>query len=127
MRADSPILCVLIFAAIAGTAGAEDLLPPDREASDVIDHYVRQKWIEDGIEPANSATASQLHRRTTLDLAGRIPTAAERTWFTALPENERQAALVRRLLKLPDFSRRSVGSLPLRLMPMCLFQSSQES
>ncbi len=40
----------------------------------------------------------------TLDLAGRIPIAAERDWYLTLPETERRFQLASRLMTLPDFN-----------------------
>ncbi len=63
------------------------------------------------------ADADTLLRRTTLDLAGRIPTLKERTWYFALPPETRQQQLVDRLLQLPDFDFHLRNSLDEMLLP----------
>jgi WD40 repeat protein len=52
---------------------------------------------------APQADPDTLLRRLTLDLAGRIPTIAERDGFLALPEEQRARLIVDRLMELTDF------------------------
>ena len=81
----------------------EDIGPsPDASVQDAIDHYVQLAIERDGIPTAGQASDDAVLRRTTLDLAGRIPTGPEQEWYSALPTNERRRQLVDRLLKLPD-------------------------
>ncbi len=83
---------------------AEGLLPADSALPVVIDHYVDQQNQKGGIPVVGQATDYVLLRRMTLDLAGRIPTAAEQTWYATLCEGERTTLLVDRLMNLPDFN-----------------------
>lgn len=85
-------------------AQSAELLPPDRPVSEVIDHYVGLRLETVGVAPMPSASQPTLLRRTTLDLAGRIPTAVEARWFSEQPEDQRRTELVDRLLQLPDFA-----------------------
>ena len=85
-----------------GFAGKHNLLSPDASVQDAIDHYVRLAIEKNGISTAGPASDEAVLRRTTLDLAGRIPTRPEQEWYLALEESERRKQLVDRLLNLPD-------------------------
>ncbi|MEQ9410899.1 MAG: DUF1553 domain-containing protein [Fuerstiella sp.] len=84
------------------SANGSDLLPPTADIPAVIDHYVDAKLQSYGTAAVAPTSDDILLRRTTLDLAGRIPTAAERTWYLQQPVEQRRALLVDRLLQLPD-------------------------
>ena len=83
------------------------------EASDAlkiaaqIDRHIDERLQLEGVSPTPDITDQQFLRRVTLDLAGRIPTAAERTAF--LEQNElapqaRRELLVQQLLDSPDYA-----------------------
>ena len=97
---------VLIFVvALSGSANCADenpVLPADTPVQDAIDHYVQRAIAENGIPAVGDASDEAVLRRTTLDLAGRIPTQPEREWYTQIPPLERREQLVDRLLSLPD-------------------------
>lgn len=82
---------------------AADLLPAETEITNAIDFYVRQHLETSGITAVAAADELTLLRRTTLDLAGRVPTPVERTWFLEQPAAERRRLLVDRMMLLPDF------------------------
>ncbi len=94
---------VLLFWSGRTEVNAQDLLPPDSDIVTVIDHYIQQKLASTTIPVVAPADDMSLLRRTTLDLAGRVPTATERKWFMSLPEAERRRQLVDRLMQLPDY------------------------
>ncbi|MEO2029565.1 MAG: DUF1553 domain-containing protein [Fuerstiella sp.] len=83
-------------------AGENGQLSPDTSVQDAINHYVQQAIEEHGIRAVGQASDEAILRRTTLDIAGRIPTRPEQEWYSALPADERRQQLVDRLLKLPD-------------------------
>ena len=56
---------------------AADLLPADQNAAQAIDHYIAEGLKAENASPAPIASDLVILRRTTLDLAGRIPTFAE--------------------------------------------------
>ena len=56
---------------------AADLLPADRPIAEVVDHYIDAVLRQESVQPSSPADDATLIRRLTLDLAGRIPTAAE--------------------------------------------------
>ncbi|MEY3172168.1 MAG: hypothetical protein RLZZ436_81 [Planctomycetota bacterium] len=82
-----------------------------------IDASIDQQNSTAGVPAVEQADADTLLRRTTLDLAGRIPTAKERDWYLALPAQTRQQLLVDRLLQLPDFDFHLRNSLDELLLP----------
>lgn len=83
----------------------------------LIDTAVDQQNTAAGITAAPLANPDTLLRRTTLDLAGRIPTSKERDWYLLLPEQTRQQQLVDRLMQLPDFDFHLRNSLDELLLP----------
>lgn len=86
----------------------KELLPADRAIPQVVDHYVAAKLARQKIQPAPLASDANLIRRLTLDLAGRIPTAAEVREFTAATGADKRERLVERLLHSPGFARHQV-------------------
>jgi hypothetical protein len=91
--------------------------PADTPLEQQIDTAIDQKNSAAGVAVVEQADADTLLRRTTLDLAGRIPTLKERTWYLALPPETRQQQLVERLLQLPDFDFHLRNSLDELLLP----------
>lgn len=82
---------------------AEDLLAPETEIATAINHYITAHVAKNGATLVSLADETTLLRRTMLDLAGRIPYAAEREWFFSLPPADRRRILVDRLMHSPDF------------------------
>ncbi len=93
------LLCVYSPALIA-----EELPAPDLPIHTVIDACIRDDLAAKSIIPAVPATEAALLRRTTLDLAGRIPTLTELTDFEQQSPSEKREKLVDRLLDSPDFA-----------------------
>jgi hypothetical protein len=97
-------LLMLAVVVVSQKANAvEDLLPPEAEIVTAINHYVSAHLAKNGVTPVAPADQATLLRRTTLDLAGRIPYAAERDWFLSRSEVDRRRLLVERLMQSPDF------------------------
>ena len=69
---------------IQSTARADDLLPSDRPIAEVVDHYIDLGLRKHSIKAAARADDATLVRRLTLDLDGRIPTAAESRAYVAI-------------------------------------------
>ena len=111
--------CCLVFIALCGStvAHADDLLPADTEITHVIDHYVQQYLLTSGVAAVEPADDSTLLRRTTLDLAGRVPTPVERDWFMNQPVPDRRRLLVDRLMNSPDFDFHQRNWLDETLLP----------
>jgi hypothetical protein len=105
----APVLALVVAVSMAEHASGEDLLPPDRPVQEVIDHYVDLRLKQENVTAAPQADDANFLRRVMLDLAGRIPTAAEGKQFAVAasesPLADRRAKLVERLLAAPDFAR----------------------
>lgn len=109
----------LMFGCFTWASGASnaDLLAPDTEIAFAINHYVQQHLAHTGVAAVAIAEAPILLRRTTLDLAGRVPTSVEREWFLSQPESDRRRLLVERLSQSPDFSFQQRNWLDEMLLP----------
>jgi hypothetical protein len=68
-----------------------------------IDEILFSAMRINGITPTEPSTDQEFLRRVTLDLTGRIPTAAEVTSFLADTSAGKRAALVERLLATPQW------------------------
>lgn len=105
-----------IFAGIAPLLIAADLLPPGRPVAEAVDHYIEQTLRQEGTQPAPMADDAALLRRLTLDLAGRIPTAAESRAYGASSDPRKIVKLVDRLMASPGFVRHQAAELDAMLM-----------
>ena len=66
-----------IFMAGAVSALGAELLAPERSIPEAVHDYIGETLRREGVKPAPFADDASLIRRLTLDLAGRISTAAE--------------------------------------------------
>lgn len=101
----------------AQPAASEELLPPSSDIPGVIDHYVNQRLEKYQIAAAPPADWQTLLRRTSLDLAGRIPTIQEYRRVEELPEPERRLAIVEQGMSLSDFDFHLRNTLDELLLP----------
>lgn len=76
-------------------------LPP---VSNFVDDLVFAKLKTIGIPPSEIADDGTFVRRVTLDLTGRLPTAAEMKDFMASKDAKKRVVLVDRLLDSPDYA-----------------------
>jgi hypothetical protein len=81
---------------------SDEPLPASTDLPAAIDHYVDQRLERAGITAVPPADWPTLLRRTSLDLAGRIPALAEYRWLESLPEGDRRRAAVEHLMTLVD-------------------------
>lgn len=79
--------------------------PIPSEPTAAIDFLVQAGWAERGVTPAGPADDRAFLRRVYLDLAGRIPTAAEAAAFLSDAEPGRRARWVDRLLAGDEYPR----------------------
>ena len=114
MRMIRLIPILLVASAIPATAG--ELMPPDRPIEEVVDHYVDAGLAAAGAKAAPEADDATIVRRLTLDLLGRIPTAAELRAFVESTDPEKRSKLVDRLMGSPGFARHQADSLDAILM-----------
>jgi hypothetical protein len=96
-------------------ARADELLPADRSVEEAIDHYIEARLRQESLTPAPLADDATLLRRTLLDLAGRIPTAAEVDAYLASSEPDKRVKLVERLLASPGFVRHQANEFDVLL------------
>src|SRR6478736_2590210 len=98
------------------TARAADLLPSDRPIAEVVDHYINLGLRNVPLKPASRADDATLIRRLTLDLDGRIPTAAESRAYCEATDPNKRTKLVDRLMASPAFVRHQATELDAMLM-----------
>ncbi len=72
--------------------------------SELIDQKIETTLADEDVTPAALASDAVIIRRTTLDLAGRIPTVAEVKAYIDDPAPDKRQKLVDRLLSSPDFA-----------------------
>src|SRR5262249_24360693 len=107
----------LIALALARPALADNLLPADKAIAEVVDHYIDAQHKEQNVKPAPLADDATLLRRLTLDLAGRIPTAAELKAYTSSTDPDKKTKLVDRRRASPAYVRHTVNELDTLLAP----------
>jgi hypothetical protein len=98
-------------AEVMHAAGATMATPPGgtrtgaltRQSQSTIDKYIFQALTAANVAPAPSTTDFEFIRRVTLDLTGRIPTAAAVTAFVNDPTPNKRANLVDSLLSSPNW------------------------
>jgi hypothetical protein len=110
-------LAALAALLLAWPARAADLLEPTRAIPEVIDYYIDAQLAELGVKAAPQVDDAALLRRLTLDLAGRIPTAAETSAYLASKDPDRRARVVERLMASPAFVRQQVNEFDAMLAP----------
>ena len=99
-----------------GRVVAAELLSPEMPIEHVIDHYVQQRLAEKPLQPAPHADDCTLVRRTTIDVAGRIPTVAEAQGYANSTDADKRVKLVERLMASPDFALQFRNELDTLLM-----------
>ncbi len=82
-----------------------------------IDRMLAEKWAEAKITPAGPADDAEYLRRASLDLVGKIPTAAEAREFLDDPSADKRARLVERLLAGPSYTARATELWRQLLLP----------
>lgn len=117
MRRLRSCLALLVAFAAFVPSFAADLQPPARAMHEVVDHYIDAQLKEQGHVPAPLADDATLLRRLTLDLNGRMPTAAEVRAYLSSTEPDRKVKLVDRLMASPAFGRHLVEELDAMLAP----------
>ncbi len=96
---------------------------PVRSAKDArdltarIDSVLSARWTAAKVRPAAAADDGEFLRRVSLDLIGKIPTAAEARDFLDDPSPDRRLALVERLLDSPAYTSRATEIWRRLLLP----------
>ena len=89
----------------------DELLTADHDVAGAIDHYVDARMALGDLTPAPAASDSTLLRRPMLDLAGRIPTAAEARQYATSRAGNKHLEMVDRLLGDQAFIRHTANEL----------------
>ncbi len=111
------VIAVLVAACAASSpARGEELLSPDAPVDQAIDHYIDAKLQRASVSPGAQADDANLLRRTSLDLLGRIPTAAEARAYVEATDDDKRGQLVQRLLASPAFIRQQTAEFDALLM-----------
>ena len=96
---------------------------PIKSASDAqaltarIDAVLAARWAEAKVRPAAVADDGEFLRRVSLDLIGKIPTAAEARDFLDDPSKGKRLALIERLLDSPAYTTRATEIWRRLLLP----------
>ncbi|MFO0801248.1 MAG: DUF1549 domain-containing protein [Gemmataceae bacterium] len=114
-----PLRHACALAALAALSGSVHAAAPTAATPvhAAIDHYVDDAIKSAGVTPAPQADDATLVRRLTLDLAGRIPTAAEADAYVKATDADKRAKLVDRLLASPGFARHQAAQFEAMLNP----------
>ena len=112
----------LLLATLLGCPGASAASsgPPsesERALTAKVDAHLARAWAEAKVEPARAADDAEFLRRVSLDVAGKIPTAAEARAFLDDPRPDKRARLVERLLRSPAAANHAVNTWRGLLIP----------
>ncbi len=88
-----------------------------RELTARIDAVLAARWAEANVRPAAVADDGEFLRRVSLDLIGKIPTAADTRDFLDDPSKDKRSALVERLLESPAYTTRATEIWRRLLLP----------
>lgn len=83
----------------------EERITPPADIVAFVDERIDQGWKDAGVQPSDVASDGEWLRRISLDLAGRIPSAADVEAFLADSSPDKRRAVIDRLLASPDFDR----------------------
>jgi hypothetical protein len=124
IRACLGLFFLIIAAGADGTSAARnDRSAPIKSANDVealtarIDAVLATRWAGSKVQPAAIAADGEFLRRVSLDLIGKIPTAAEARDFLDDPGKGKRLALVERLLDSPAYTTRTTEIWRQLLLP----------
>src|SRR5262249_49694107 len=76
---------------------------PEFHPANYVDELALAKWKKLGLRPSPAADDATFLRRVSVDLCGRLPTAAEARAFLAEDGPDKRAKLIERLLDSPDY------------------------
>lgn len=120
-------VAVAVLVASAQVAGADDgrgrRADPVTSARDArgltarIDAVLTARWAEAKVRPVAVADDGEFLRRVSLDLIGKIPTAAEARDFLDDPSPDKRLTLVERLLDSPAYTTRATELWRQLLLP----------
>ncbi|MFG0335229.1 MAG: DUF1549 domain-containing protein, partial [Maioricimonas sp. JB049] len=107
---------ILLVATLVVAGAAEGNAAHAEPLADVIDTAISARLQQAGVPPAGPLDDERFLRRLMLDLAGRVPTLAEREAFLSGSSPDKRAVWVDRLLESPDFALHLRNELDLLLL-----------
>ena len=117
MRKCLKMWMVLLAVLAGGSHGwGGELLPRETEMAAVVDHYIQVELKRGKLKAAPLADDANLLRRTTLDLAGRLPSAFEAQAYVQSTQANKRQELIERLLASDGYVRHQANELDLLLM-----------
>src|SRR5262249_20990089 len=120
LRLTLPAVALLLVAPGTNATGlaarADELLSASKPIDEVVDHYLDARLRQENVTPAPQADDANLVRRLTLDLAGRIPTAAEARAYVESTDPAKRVKVIERLIALPGFVRHQSNQSDTMLM-----------
>jgi hypothetical protein len=105
LLAAAALCAVVVSGGLHPPLAGADIPAPRETIPQVIDRHIDAAIAEAGVTPAAQADDATLVRRLTLDLVGRIPTAAEVDAYVKSTDPDKRAKLVDRLIASPGFAR----------------------
>jgi hypothetical protein len=112
-----------VLAALLAGLGASPETPSssrsesERALTEQVDAHLARAWAEAKVEPARAADDAEFLRRASLDIAGKIPSAAEARSFLDDDRPDKRARLVERLLRGPAAANHAVNTWRALLIP----------
>jgi hypothetical protein len=120
----SVVFAIVVVAAGAdGTPRRQDRAQPGKSVLDAaaltarIDAVLAARWAENKVHPAPLADDGEFYRRVSLDLIGKIPSAAEARDFLDDPSKNKRLVLIERLLDSPAYATRATETWRRLLLP----------
>lgn len=111
------VIAILVGCVGAGPATSSPLSESERALAEKVDAHLAKAWAAAGVEPAQAADDAEFLRRVWLDVAGKIPTAAEARAFLDDPTPDKRARLVERLLRSSAATNHAVNTWRNLLIP----------
>lgn len=99
----SLVLAAALATADPGAPNESDRTQGGAEIAARIDQLMTAHWQAAGVTPGEPADDATFLRRVTLDLTGRIPTAAEAQAFATDATPAKRSAAIRRLMNGPEY------------------------
>lgn len=99
----SGAMLLLSIAIVSGDVRADEVDTDVQQLSEQIDQYVARHWSNNNVRPSARADDSEFLRRAWLDLAGRIPTAADTRDFLEDTRPDKRRQLIDDLLDGPNY------------------------
>lgn len=104
-RVFSCFVAAVALCAFTGPAASQQQVVPDdvQELANRIDDLIAEKWSENDVVSASPSDDAEFLRRVWLDIAGKIPTAADSQDFIDNQSQDKRRRVVEELLNGPNY------------------------